>query len=287
MLLIFLQKGDAGLTPRHSADNNDIAQWAPNPFLDYNPSSNPSADVAELSLVDGGEDLQNIPFNPLVQPQRAVDVIFAVDSSADTTFNWPNGTALRASYERSLAPIANGTLFPAIPDAETFISLGLNSGPAFFGCNTSNFTLTGGAVAPPLVVYLPNAPYSAFSNVSTFEPTTELATRDAIVKNGYDAATLGNGTLDADWPACVACAALSRSLERTGTAVPSGCTACFERYCWNGTLASGGSYEPSPKIGGDGSAASSAGARAVDALGMGFRAQGVGLAVAVMIAGLM
>ena len=80
-----------------SDDNNDIAQYAPNPFFNYNPSTNPSASSPELSLVDGGEDLQNIPLTPLVQPIRHVDVIFAVDSSADTTFNWPNGTALRAT----------------------------------------------------------------------------------------------------------------------------------------------------------------------------------------------
>lgn len=237
--------------------------------MGFNPGSNPTASTDQLSLVDGGEDLQNIPFNPLVQPQRAVDVIFAVDSSADTTYNWPNGTALRASYERSLATIANGTLFPAVPDANTFVNLGLNNGPAFFGCDASNFTQ--GAPVPPLVVYLPNGPYTALSNVTTFEPTTPLDQRAAVVANGRNAATQGNGTLDPEWPACVACAALSRSLARTGTAVPSGCGACFSRYCWNGTLATAdsGPFEPTVKIGnGTGATSSggkSAGVRPMDA----------------------
>lgn len=205
--------------------------------------------------------------NPLIQPQRAVDVIFAVDSSADTTNNWPNGTALRASYQRSLAPIANGTHFPAVPDAHTFVNLGLNYRPAFFGCDAANFTTQP---PPPLIVYLPNAPYTTTSNVTTFDPTYELQQRDDIIANGLNAATQGNGTLDAAWPACVACAALSRSFTRTGATVPSGCASCFARYCWNGTLdaADRGRYEPALRIGNEsrssaGSESKSAGARTV------------------------
>lgn len=59
-----------------------------------------------------------------------------------------------------------------------------------------------------------------------------------MVENGYLVATMGNGTLDANWPACVGCAILSRSLERTKTKVPDICTKCFKEYCWNGTVKS-------------------------------------------------
>lgn len=237
--------------PSNSEDNNDIAQWVPNPFLNWNPSTNPDAGSSQLSLVDGGEDLQNLPLNPLLQPVRGVDVIFAVDSSADTTYNWPNGTALRASYERSLnSTISNGTLFPAIPDDRTFINLGLNNNPTFFGCNASNFTLAAGQTVPPLVVYLPNAPYTTDSNVSTFTDSYSLAQRNDIILNGLNAGSQGNATLDSEWPACVACAALSRSLVRTRTAVPATCQSCFTKYCWNGTLDTSdpGAYEPAFKI---------------------------------------
>ncbi|AEO65946.1 uncharacterized protein THITE_2047170 [Thermothielavioides terrestris NRRL 8126] len=248
---------------------DDVAQYVPNPFLGWNNASNPTADAFELDLVDGGMDLQNIPLHPLIQPARAVDVIFAVDSSADTTYSWPNGTAMRATYARSQSPIANGTLFPAVPDDRTFLALGLNNRPTFFGCDAHNFTTTTSQSAPPpLVVYLPNAPYTALSNATTFTPSYALAQRDAIIRNGYDAATQGNGTLDAAWPACVACAVLSRSWARTGTAAPQACDACFARYCWNGTTApadaaivaggGGAEYQPTLKIG-DGNSASSAG----------------------------
>ncbi|KAK7745553.1 Lysophospholipase 1 [Cytospora paraplurivora] len=234
------------------SNDNDIAQWTPNPFLGWKNDTNTYAHDQELSLVDGGEDLQNIPLTPLIQPIRAVDVIFAVDSSADTTYYWPNATALRATYERSLETnIANGTLFPSVPDDNTFINLGLNNRPTFFGCDTSNFTLKSGQTVPPLIVYVPNAPYNTLSNVSTFTPSYTDAVRNAIIENGLNVATQGNGTVDSEWPACVACAVLSRSFERTNTSVPDACTSCFSRYCWNGTLDSStpsGEYEPAYKL---------------------------------------
>lgn len=105
----------AGVLTSLSEANNDIADYTPNPFYGFNNGSNLSAGSKRLTLVDGGEDLQNIPLHPLIQPTRQVDVIFAVDSSADTS-NWPNGTALVATYDRSVSEIDNGTAFPAVPD---------------------------------------------------------------------------------------------------------------------------------------------------------------------------
>ncbi|KAK4659574.1 Lysophospholipase 1 [Podospora pseudocomata] len=248
------------------SNENDIAQYEPNPFLGWNNATNPSAQKIELDLVDGGLDLQNIPLHPLIQPFRHVDVIFAVDSSADTTHNWPNGTALRASWDRSQGAIANGTLFPPVPDQNTFINLGLNNRPTFFGCDVNNFTLEAGQKVPPLLVYIPNAPYSANSNVSTFTSSYPESQRNEIITNGYNAATQGNGTLDGEWNKCVACAVLSRSLARTGTGVPGECGRCFERYCWDGRLdtkAVEGEYEPSFRVGDASTKDSAAAGRAV------------------------
>ncbi|KAH0842359.1 Lysophospholipase 1 [Fonsecaea pedrosoi] len=229
-------------------DNNDIADYTPNPFYQYNPLTNPAANSSRLTLVDGGEDLQNIPLHPLIQPNRQVDVIFAVDSSADTTFSWPNGTSLVATYERSLSAMANGTIFPSVPDVNTFVNLGLNTRPTFFGCDTSNFT--SGSNIPPLVVYIPNSPYVTFSNISTFQLSTNNTQRDAIILNGQNVATMANGTRDATWPTCVACAILSRSMERTNTEVPQACTSCFNNFCWDGSLNSTEpvNYAPEPLL---------------------------------------
>lgn len=232
------------------SDRDDIADWAPNPFYGYDPTgANYNVNQTSLTLVDGGEDLQNIPLHPLIQPERAVDVIFAVDSSADTTYAWPNGTALRASYERSLGTISNGTQFPAVPDAETFINLGLNRKPTFFGCDANNFT---GATIPPLVIYIANTPYTAWSNVSTYDPSYDDTQRNEIIQNGFNVATMGNGTLteNSNWRTCVGCAVMSRTWSKAGAEVPSVCQDCFSEYCWDGTINSTAvdAFEPEPLL---------------------------------------
>ncbi|KAJ5613906.1 hypothetical protein N7528_007560 [Penicillium herquei] len=199
--------------------NQDIAVYEPNPFYLYK-SQSEYAKSPVLSLVDGGEDLQNIPLEPLLQPQRKVDVIIALDSSADTSSRWPNGTAMIATYQRSLSSLGkdSGITFPSVPDQNTFINLGLNKNPTFFGCNSSNMSDSA-----PLIVYIPNSPYIYQSNVSTFELEYDTPERDLIIENGYNVATMANGTINPDWPTCLACAILSRSFERTDTAVPEKC----------------------------------------------------------------
>ncbi|KAB8199812.1 lysophospholipase catalytic domain-containing protein [Aspergillus parasiticus] len=239
----FLKTAFTDILAKIGEEDEDIAVYAPNPFYNWAPESSPAAHQQELDMVDGGEDLQNIPLHPLIQPERHVDVIFAVDSSADTTYSWPNGTALVATYERSLnsTGIANGTSFPAIPDQNTFVNNGLNTRPTFFGCNSTNTT-----GPTPLVVYLPNYPYVSYSNWSTFQPSYEISERDDTIRNGYDVVTMGNSTRDGNWTTCVGCAILSRSFERTNTQVPDACTQCFQKYCWDGTTNSTNpaDYEP-------------------------------------------
>lgn len=218
-------------------ENRDIASW-PNPFYKYNPANNTNANTTELTLVDGGEDLQNIPLHPLLLPDREVDVVFAIDGSADTTTKWPNGTALVATYSRSKSGFSIESDFPQVPDQNTFVNLGLNQRPSFFGCDANS--------SGPLIVYIPNAPYSYHSNVSTFDLEYSVEERNDIIRNGYNVATMGNGTIDSAWPTCVACAMLARSFARTRTRVPDECDSCYSRFCWNGTAndTTPATYEP-------------------------------------------
>lgn len=219
-------------------DDADIANFSPNPFYKVNPKINPSTDNEVLTLVDGGLDGQNVPLHPLIQSARNIDVVFAVDSSADTS-NWPNGASLVATYARSLSPMQNNTKFPAIPDWNTFVNLGLNTRPTFFGCNASNIThsssYTKDTVLPPLIVYLPNHPYTYMSNISTLTMEYTREERDDMIWNGYNVATMGNGTVDQEWPACAACAIVRRGEEKRGRTQTEQCKRCFETYCWDGT----------------------------------------------------
>ncbi|RDW81347.1 lysophospholipase family protein [Aspergillus mulundensis] len=234
--------------------DNDIAVYDPNPFYQWLPEFTPYAHEQLLDVVDGGEDGQNLPLHPLIQPNRHVDVIFAVDSSADIN-GWANGTSLVATYERSLnsTGIGNGTEFPAVPDVNTFINLNLTQRPTFFGCNSSN-------TSAPLVVYLASRPFvyqteDTISNFSTFQLSTEIDQRDNTILNGYAVATMGNSTEDSNWSACVGCAILSRSFDRTNETVPDICTQCFNRYCWDGTINSTtpADYNPVSVMGSDSS----------------------------------
>lgn len=218
--------------------NNDIADWTPNPFKGWNKAHNLGYNSDRLTLVDGGEDLQNVPYYSHIRNDRKVDVVFSIDSSADTESGWPDGASAIATYERSLENISEGSSFPAVPGKATFRNLGFNTKPTFFGCNATNTTETS-----PLIVYIPNYPYVYASNISTFQMTINETELSAIIENGWAVATQLNSTRDEDWSVCVGCAILSRSFDRTNTTVPDKCQECFKNYCWNGTL---DESEPAP-----------------------------------------
>ena len=238
----FLVDAVSGVLNAIGDDNDDIADWTPNPFKGWNPDENYNADEDRLTLVDGGEDLQNVPYHPHILIEREVDVVFSFDNSADTDSQWPNGASPIATYERSQTDIAEGYGFPVVPGKDTFLNKGFNTKPVFFGCDASNVT-----EPHPLIVYIPNYPYVFNSNVSTFQPAYTESERDAIISNGWAVATMANATRDEEWPVCVGCAMLKRSFGRTNETVPSACQSCFDRYCWDGSLdeSDPGTYNPS------------------------------------------
>ena len=84
-------------------------------------------------MCDGGEDLQNVPFYPLIQNERGVDVIFAFDNSADTNSSWPNGTSIQETYKRQFSKQGKGTPFPFAPDYKTFLDKNMGDKPVFLG----------------------------------------------------------------------------------------------------------------------------------------------------------
>ena len=218
-----------GVVAETKEDDGFVAHFEPNPFKGWNPTGNSSdADTDTLFLVDGGTDGENLPLQPLLQTIRAVDVIIAVDSSNDV-IGYPNGSALVLTSERLQSSIANSASFPEIPDTNTFVNQGLNQRPTFFGCNMES---------TPLVVYIPNAPYTILSNTSTFQLEYSYTQRDALITNGEFVATQGNGTANAEFRACLGCAILFRSFSRTQTDIPAACQTCYNAYCWNGTAAS-------------------------------------------------
>ncbi len=212
---------------------NDIAIYEPNPFSNFNTLSTISSSEF-LSLVDGGEDGQNIPLYPLLLEERQVDTIFAFDNSADDN-NFPNGDALISTYERQFEKQGAGITFPYVPDDNTFLKLNLTKRPTFFGCNASNLTELSLTNIPPLVIYIANRKFSFDSNVSTYKLKYSETEKKSMIKNGYEVASRNNLTLDNEWNACVGCAIIRREQERRGIEQTNQCKRCFQEYCWDGT----------------------------------------------------
>ena len=219
---------------------NDVS-IVPNPFRGWRSGEESVlvSDLNNITLVDGGEDNQNIPVNPLLDPARDLDFILAVDSSADST-DWPNGTALHETYLRyeSGSRFAS-TPMPLIPGPNTFLNRGLNTRPVFFGCdsavNVTNADTAANNVRAPIIAYVANYPWSSLSNTSTFQLRYTDEQTQQVLDNAVDVATMG-GETDGSiyWPTCLACAALQRSFERSNTPRPSVCNACLDAYCWDG-----------------------------------------------------
>lgn len=234
-----------------SYDENDIAAYSPNPFYGAEKAGIQTiVDNSTLFLVDGGEDAQNVPYYPLIQNNRQVDVIFGFDNSADSGDNWPNCTSIVHTYLRQFAKQGKGTPFPYVPDVETFLEDEMNQRPYFFGCNSSDLsTLLDyhnnsniNATDIPLVVNIPNSHYSGQSNTSTFKMSYDEDERFGMYKNGFEVSTRGNLTADSNWAKCVGCAIIRRSQERLGIEQSDECKDCFSEYCWKG-LAADAAYD--------------------------------------------
>ncbi|CDZ98760.1 phospholipase b [Phaffia rhodozyma] len=222
---------------------NDVAT-VPNPFIGWSADTNPTANWSTISLVDGGESNQNIPLEPLTVPARKIDAIFAFDNSADTTYYWPNGTAIRTTAMRLISLTTEldvEPLFPYVPSMNTFVNLGLNQHPTFFGCDANPTPNT----TSPLVIYVPNYPWSSsYSNSSTFTLEFEVDAALEMIANGARTLTLNN-TIE-DWSTCLACAMADRAVARGGNNRSTKCIDCFSTWCWNGTVdeSTPASYEP-------------------------------------------
>lgn len=231
-----------------SNEKNDISVVKPNPFYkttnfqNGNGSSGAIAKDDTLYLVDGGEDGQNVPLSPLIQPKRDLDVVIAFDNSADTK-SFPNGESLINTYERQFGPVGIPGSFPYVPDTNTFLANNLTAKPTFFGCDAKNLTSLNNANSnssvAPLVVYIANRPFTFWSNTSTFKMSYTEKEKTGMISNGFEVASRKNLTLDREWPTCLGCALIRRAEERNNIEQSDACKKCFQEYCWDGKISTG------------------------------------------------
>lgn len=246
-----------GVNVRNQAPNatkvlgtrSDFALFQPNPFLHYPGVDSPLTDIDRLYLVDGGEDGENIPIRPFLQPERAVDFIFALDSSSGK-FNYPTGGILRNIYEnihheddhatiigQNGIPI-NIDLMPYIPQNEVFDRKGLLKHPVAFGCHLSSFSVRNSSTSrspgrlPPIILYHANYNHTYKSNTSTFKLSYDLDEVSGMLDNGEN--ILSNDQ-DPDYLRCVGCLIIKRAYDNTDTTnlLPVTCIECFMQYCYN------------------------------------------------------
>lgn len=207
-----------------------------------------------LSLFD------SIPLDPLLVKARGVDTILAIDGSADTDLNWPNGTALRASYARTATLPDGQQILPYFPSAETFVDQGLNTRPTFFGCNATNAEIQDGMplvmyvsfvnartyfpvaydiILGPLNSYMANAPSGSAYSTNTTTFTLEYSREDtqSFLNSVYDVTTRGfmNSSMASDdqWGTCLACGLVERRRQAANISRSAACETCFDRYCWD------------------------------------------------------
>jgi Lysophospholipase catalytic domain len=104
-------------------------------FQGINPGGFAASSEVLLQLSDGGLAGEQVPLSPLLVKARGIEVILAVDSSADTIQGWANGTSLYATQARSRA-LPPGTIdMPPLPaDLNAFAQDGFLFRPTFFGC---------------------------------------------------------------------------------------------------------------------------------------------------------
>lgn len=205
--------------------------YYPNPFAGLGSITPASAKEPLLRLVDGSESGQAIPLWGQIQPARGLNFIIAWDDNEDAApYNWNNGTNL---YDTYLSAQQNGLAFPVIPNADTFVNRNYTTSPVFFGCDPK--LTTNGDANAPIVLYFANAPYSAYENYSYSQSNFSRSQINDIFLNSFNEVTQGNGTLDQEWPICLGCAAIDRSLPRVGMQRSAQCEQCMEKYCWDGT----------------------------------------------------
>ncbi|CAK9441759.1 uncharacterized protein LODBEIA_P56270 [Lodderomyces beijingensis] len=226
----------------------DYALYSPNPFFNYsNGVAGDDGKRADMYLVDGGDDGQNIPFQPLLASARQIDIILAYDMSGEFK-NYPNGTVLQKAAMRFgqrgvdsglqipcfRPPHSRGmkmgeelrSIFPKVPSQSEVMEQGLSVKPIFLGCDvledfdTLKFEKTAASAAPhvyqdgylpPLIMYMAHSNYSHQTNMSTFKLSYNETELNQMVENGFQMGSYYNSSLFAT---CLNCMILKREFDR-------------------------------------------------------------------------
>ncbi|KAI0093717.1 FabD/lysophospholipase-like protein [Irpex rosettiformis] len=218
----------AQLLGNQTVDQILYASW-PNPFIDSNYTDKNLRSQDSLYLVDGSEYGQENPIVPLIQPARTPDFIVVNDAcGSELSSGWQNGTNFINTADWAKK---QGLPFPKVPTVNTMLNLNHTLFPTFYGCFEENV---------PLVLFAADAPYTEYSNltsVATIEYSDEQ--HEKLWNNTlaiYSQPQNLQPNVTSDFPTCIACGAIYRSLQRLNMSIPDVCNTCFQDHCWNGTV---------------------------------------------------
>ncbi|EIM88993.1 FabD/lysophospholipase-like protein [Stereum hirsutum FP-91666 SS1] len=199
----------------------------PNPFAGLNESDVNLQKQGFLYLVDGSEYGQENPIVPQIQAARSSDFLVVNDAGGtDLSSGWSNGTTFINTAKWAKA---QNLSFPTVPSTNTMLNLNHTLFPTFYGCYEEDV---------PLVLYAADAPYTEYSNITALGDLdstqyTRLWNNSISLYSQIDSP---NANATTDWPTCIACGAIYRSLQRLNATIPEVCGACFEEHCWGGEV---------------------------------------------------
>ncbi|POW03157.1 hypothetical protein PSTT_11267 [Puccinia striiformis] len=231
--------------------DGSITARYPNPFKGVSgPMGFDRSSSDELVIVDGGENGENIPINPLLTPARQVDVILAVDASGDSTSSgpngsgWPNGKGMINTYLRVHKVLPAGTAdFPPVP-----LDTALLLRPEQHDLKLRDNFLSLRQGTPRVQHFLAVMPRARkemvdihcpsqsgyLTNTSTFKLQYSKEDANSFLNSVRETTTKPriDNKVDNDWPTCLSCGLIDRSRNRSGIPRSSSCENCFKRYCY-------------------------------------------------------
>ncbi|KAH9011013.1 phospholipase B [Lactarius pseudohatsudake] len=219
---------------------DDVANW-PSPFYNLTGKANfEDLNSKWLELIDGASNHENVPLGQHFVKARGIDLVVAIDASADLSTGWPNGSSPYLSAARITTLLQSShQMFPPLPgNTAGFVSTGVNMRPVFFGCFP-----TQTPPEYPIVIYFPNSPPlngdDPVSNTGTFKlDYTPLHTQlflDQVHANVIGGFVPNTNAPDPNFGKCTQCAAIDRARLKTSPPLQRStfCQACFAQYCFD------------------------------------------------------
>jgi lysophospholipase len=183
-----------------------------------------------LRLVDGSESNHSMPLLSVLRPERGVDVVLAIDSSAGPD-GYPDGSQMIAAGELARKLKSYRSRMPSMPKTvEQWRAQMPNRDPVVFGCNEPNATT---------IIYLPNKKMGDLeTNFDEHKWKYSKEETKSMFDNGVN---LGLQKNPHEWRKCLGCFIF----KKKGLPFRDICDNCWNHFCYS-EIEEGGSRWTQP-----------------------------------------